>query len=178
MKFLLSLSFVLLSLSSYSQKLIHEKDEFKKKEYSRTEWDVLLKKSIVLTNSIKYSLVKYSDSIYINAKIILDGGNKVFAVRDNEELLLLLDNDETVTLKNSKYTVSSEGGASSGLIGGSKYGLTLLYYFANQKDIRNLVKSPIKKVRIYTNEGYLEGDISKKNSRHFAQNLKLILSSH
>jgi len=81
------------------------------------------------------------------------------AVDEGGQLLLKLDNDSIVTLKNLKYQIFCTGSALLGC-GSSAPGLDLS--FGIYKDhLDMLLSHKIVKVRIYLTSGYVEDEVKK-----------------
>ncbi len=154
----------------------NKKDEFKGYSIIRTDWEVLFKKGSSFINnstSLKYRFTKIDGKIILDIKMILMGG-RVFSINEKDELIFLFDDDSTLTYKSLHYIVASKGGGATGAWGAALWGLMASY--SNESDInfKELESKKVKKVRIYTDEGYVEKEIKPKHSMILKKSIELI----
>lgn len=169
-KYVLTLCILLTvaSLRSFAQKLEeNKKDEFSNKSIKRTSWETLYK---TLTTESHFSFSKVDTSAFIHVKLMI--GN-VFSIDKDQELMLKLDNGDIVKLLNTKFEVTCEGCGAVGFIGSGAQGLDVAYWIAKDQ-LDKLKAHKVVKVRIYTNEGYIEQDIKDKNANKITACVNLI----
>ena len=160
----LLLLFGLLPMICFSQKIAEKKvDEFTKSSIMRTSWETLTKIDGMsmkgLTSYIRFS--KINDIIYIDLKV-MDGS--VLSVPDGNKIMLMLQNDSIVTIKNSHYEVACMGCGAIGLSGSSAYGIQLNNPITD-KEFEIFKSKQIKKIRIYFRDGYLEDEVKEKHAK-------------
>jgi hypothetical protein len=90
--------------------------------------------------------------------------------------MLKLDNDSVLTLNNPKYEIACRGCGAINLIGSEGYGVHIKIPLESDQ-IDYLIDHKIMKMRIYTTDGYVEGDVKDKFSDIIAKEFKLIQSS-
>ncbi|SHJ10015.1 hypothetical protein SAMN04488508_105310 [Aquimarina spongiae] len=163
--------------SAISQTIAKNKrDEFKGYSIIKTDWEVLFKKGSSWTSnstSLKYRFTKIDETIMLDIKMILLEG-KVFSISKYNELIFLFDDDTTLTYKSLYDVVASEGGAATGLWGASLWGLMASYSSEHDIDLKELESKKVKKIRIYTDEGFVEKEIKSKHSDILKKCIKLI----
>ena len=105
---------------------------------------------------------------------ISDAQNKVFAVSKGEGMVILKFDDSTfVRFTNEVDVYSSPAGGSDGMLGGNTQGVTLMIKLTNEhKEILNKVKK-LQKVRVYTNKGIIEFDVSESKSKLIIENFQI-----
>lgn len=152
-----------------SQKLVENKiDEFTKHAVKRTSWEILMEK-FGTTIYIRFSKI---DSIEVlDLKIML--GGKVFAVSDGETLMLKLSNDSIMKLNTVSYEVACIGCGARGLPGSAAYGVHVKYII-DETNHELLKKYKIKKVRLYTTDGYHEEEVTKKRESILQETIVLV----
>ena len=169
-KYIVATLLFFLSLNtSFSQKLVENKiDEFTKHAVKRTSWETLMEKF----GMVIYLRVSVIDSTeYIDVKSML--GGKVFAIPKGETFMIKLANDSIVKLNTLSHEVSCRGCGAKGFSGSATEGIQVAYVI--DKQTHDLLKQyPIKKVRLYTTEGYHEEDVNKNKSDALQSILKLI----
>ena len=155
------------SLSAYGQTLeVDEIDEFTKHRVKKTSYETLY-----LWKFTAYCRVaKVEKEERIDLKLMIKG---VFSIDKDAEFMFKLDNDEIVTLKNLQYEITCNGCGSNGYLGSQAQGLKTSYGLtAEQHD--KLRDHRIVKIRIYTSDGYVEGEIKEKTALTFQNALRLV----
>lgn len=104
-----------------------------------------------------YRFNSINKKIYFDIKISL--GSKVFSIREGMELIFKFENDSIIKLKSPVSEISSRGQASIGLMGSSLPGVSIGYPI-NQEILYKFQNWRIKKVRVYTSEGFEEWEVS------------------
>ncbi|MDB0602305.1 hypothetical protein PL373_14380 [Tenacibaculum maritimum] len=166
----------LISLNTFSQKLVTKTDEFTGVKTTETKVEKLISKGMIASSVLKYSFLKLNDTIYFNARMELNGGKTVFAIGKDFRIIFILEDKTKITIKSKDHIVSKQGGARDGFYGSALYGVKSKYYFENEEDIQKLKNTLIKKARVYTDEGYFEKNVKAKAGINFKENLNLILS--
>tara|TARA_R110002124_G_scaffold200960_1_gene367524 strand:- start:734 stop:1045 length:312 start_codon:yes stop_codon:yes gene_type:complete len=100
------------------------------------------------------------------------GGN-FFSVNENDELMLKLINSEIVTLKSIQYSTTCVGCGSTGINGSQSQGISVGYKINNEQyDL--LTQNIISKIRIHTNNSFIDLDIKNKKAIVLQNSLILI----
>jgi hypothetical protein len=97
----------------------------------------------------------------------------VVSIDEGGKLLLMLDNDSIIELRNSKYQISCTGCGATGLVGSSAPGLFINFYLTKD-NLSSLITHKVKKVRIYFTDGYKEAEIKDKFAIVFQDQAKMI----
>ncbi|MCK9421137.1 MAG: hypothetical protein M0Q38_00910 [Bacteroidales bacterium] len=113
------------------------------------------------------------DSVYmLNFKLSLNG--TVFSVDKDAALLLKLESDTIIKLRNREYTVTTRGGGANGLLGSASQGANL-YFIIPGECLSPLVNIKVKKVRIYTTDGFIDQEIDYRHAETFIETLRLLI---
>ena len=93
----------------------------------------------------------------------------IFSISKGNELMLKLKNEKIIKLKNSELKIASF--KKSG-----KYTIwkEVFDFKVSSEEYKSLVNSPLKKVRIYLDKGYIEKDIIEKHKNNLIESLKCI----
>ncbi|WP_167596580.1 hypothetical protein [Leeuwenhoekiella sp. ZYFB001] len=180
MKKNLFISTILIFLIQFvaAQKIIENKvDEFTGDKIIKTNSNTLISKgSSWLQNksTVNYGFVKINGTIQLNIKMVLNGG-KVFSINDDNKIIFLYENGNKSEYYPIESVVAGQGDAASGLWGSGLWGVDA--YFYSESGFSDLLKNKISKVRIYTDEGYLEDDIKSKLDREIKETLELIIKT-
>lgn len=169
---ILSLIFLIIN-TTVGQKILIKDDEFTGDRTERTSVEKLISKGLQ-PSVLKYSFLKDKNSIVFDARVKLNGGNTVFAIGEGFEIIFLMVDGEKVVVKAIESIVSERGGG--GFFGSEKYGATIYYAFENNNDINKLKNVKINKVRVYTDEGYFEKKVAKKDAIKLSKCAELITS--
>jgi len=178
MKKIFFLIIILSSIKGYTQTLEENKtDEFTKAIVKRSSWEKL-----VFTKKMKdfhgftcyFRFSRIDTSYFMDIKIMLRGGNKVFSIDDKAKIMLKLSNDSIYTLYNLSYQISSLGKGAIGFAGSQGMGIQTSYISISDKKMAMLEEYYIKKIRIYTNDGYVESDVIDEYSSLVISAIKLL----
>ena len=148
MKKILFILMLLSSLLLHAQKI--EKDiidEFTKQRTIYTSWVKVDK------GSMKFRFISIDNSVCLEYRY---QSNHVIAIDKGAELLFLESyNNDVHKLTNIEYAIASIGGGATGFAGSNGLGIRTKYV----GDI-SFFKNNLKKMRIYTTDGYIDKEIS------------------
>jgi hypothetical protein len=96
--------------------------------------------------------------------------NKVFAMGEGAHVIFLDRQGETYKYENAEYTLSGIGEGTVGYVGSLIYGLDI--YLLG--DVTQLLQKEIDAFRIYTTDGYVDFDVTKKGNGVFSKLVELI----
>jgi hypothetical protein len=107
-KLLVFCSLILTSSVSYGQKLAEDKiDKFTKNAVKRTSWEKLIGKGGMSSLYTNYRISKINENYYFELKMMMN--NKIYSVNENDKIIFLLGNDETIVLTNNKFEIACKG---------------------------------------------------------------------
>ncbi|HQX30613.1 MAG: hypothetical protein IPI00_15440 [Flavobacteriales bacterium] len=168
----LLLLFVTCTLTTSAQKLDEDKvDEFTKVAIKRTTWEKFVGGGGMATLSTHIRLSKLNERVVIELKMIRS--NTVYSIDESANLMFLFANGDVVTLHNNEFALTCSGCGATGFVGSTGMG-THTRYPIGEEDIAKMSKDTIAKVRIYTNDGYIERDVSNKESAMVQKMLALV----
>lgn len=171
MKKILLIITILCSLQGMTQTLVENKtDDFTKATVKRTSWEKLVYQLSKFTCFIRFSKI---DTLYYLDVKIMEAGN-VFSIDKDSKIMLKLSNDTIYTLNNLAYVISSIGDGAIGFVGSQAMGIETSYISFSDRTFKQLETFPIKKIRIYTTDGYLETDVLDKFSNLVINSIKLL----
>ena len=171
MKKIFSILILLSSVQSFAQKIVENKiDEFTKHSVKRTSWDGLTR--IGGLNDSFTRLEKIEDTYWLNLKMM---SSNVNSINKDAELMLMTVTDSIVTLYNHEFQITCTGCGSIGLVGSSGQGFNISFLISEDK-VEYLMKNAVKKIRIYTTDGYIDKEVPEKNQKKFMKQLELIKS--
>lgn len=156
----------------FGQKLVENKiDEFTKAYIKQTSWEIL--NPINFSNKLYAftSFRKIDSTYFLDFKITLRNG-PVFSINQGDELMFKTS-DSVISLSNSEYQISCTGCGVKGINGSGLEGVKVTYKIP-ANDIFYLLNNKIKKIRVYTSDGYVEDEIKDKNAEMFIKQLKLV----
>ena len=157
-----------MTLQSFGQKLEENKtDEFTKNSVKRTSWETLCSSSVANAH-FRVSLINEYKTFDLKLMI-----NKVFSIDKDQELMLKLANGDVVKLQNLKYTITCNGCGATGFVGSEAEGIQVDYPL-DKDQVEQLKANKVVKVRIYTNDGYVEDDVKDKNAEKIIKSLQLL----
>ena len=159
---------ILLSFNSTAQKIAENRvDEFTKDHIVRTSWERIISNQnfgaffrISVINERFYFELKWMDRI-------------AFSVDQGMELLIKMQNEDIISLRNTEYKMSCIGCGSIGLGGSSLPGVHLIYPI-EKETITKLKDYNVIKLRIYTSKGYIESEIKEKFAKRIKGSAALI----
>jgi len=157
------------SLKSFGQKLeVNKTDDFTKKSVKETSCETLFTSMtgsayfrISLTDTIATFDLKYQD------------GNAVAVVKD-EQIMLLLDNGQVITLPCVLDADGCIGCGAKGFIGSGAIGLQTSYSLSKEQ-ISTLKRRKIAEVKIIFATGVIANDVKDKNAEKIQKALNLIM---
>lgn len=147
--FLITLSFHAFPQCEYNQK---GKDEFTGSDVAITKYVELYSD---LNTLIKVQLMRV-DSLYS----IVIGMNigKIYSIDQGALLMFIMENDSVFAAPSIKFVTAT---AKESIIGTIWYGATA--FALNMNGLNALATLGVKKIRIYTTNGYIQHDISEGN---------------
>ena len=118
---------------------------------------------------------KYDNDCYLTVRLSIGSGKtgKVFSVPEGASMIFVLDNDETLDIKNAEYELSSIGAAAKGLSGSQSFGAVIKYKL-NEQALKVLAQQKIKAYRIYLSDSYIEADANERQSERLYKIVNLI----
>jgi hypothetical protein len=168
--FLLSICLIVISnLNLCGQSLeVDEVDEFTKNRVKKTTYETL-------HTSMKFSafcrISNINGSEFFELKMMI--GAKVFSINKDQELMLKLDNEEIITIKNLEYAITCTGCGAKGFGGSTGQGIKTSYFLSKEQH-EKLKTNKVVKLRIYTSDGYVEGEVKEKNYLFLKNALSLV----
>jgi len=163
MKYFLFIALTIFSLESYSQKVIeNEIDKFTKQHRVRTD-------RILVKGGFSTNMFIGFRSVDTTCFLIVSGnGDGADVIGDKEEIILLLDNDSTITAYSTgiqDYTIQT----------GVSTNTYIHQYSISVNSIRAISKSKLKSIRKYGSGHYNDFDIKGKNSGKLAEEARIFL---
>ena len=161
-----------------AQKIIENKvDEFTDISIVRTDLNTLISKGsswVQNKTTVKYGFVKTNGSIQLNIKMVMNGGD-VFSINEDDRIIFLYENGNKSEYYPLESVVAGQGDASTGLWGSELWGVNT--YYNSETGFSDLLKNKISKIRIYTDEGYIEDDVKSKLDKEIKKSLELIIKT-
>lgn len=172
MKYIIIL-ILLLALSpqtARAQKIeINKVDDFTGSVIIRTSWEKLAQ-SMSGTMHLRVSKI---DSYYsVDVKLMLGAGS-IFSISEDSDLMFKLQDGQVITVKALEYAITGRGEGAVGFIGSQAMGIRATYNI-RLKDIQTLAVFPVLKMRVYTNDGYVDFDLSEKRSMLLGKTFALL----
>lgn len=157
----------------FAQKLTkNEVDEFTGQSLKKTSIEVF---SSTLKNHVAYQFSQVNNTKWFRLKMIIpSSGGSVFSISKDNKIIFKLNNGEFLTLYCHEYTTTCKGCAVEGLVGSDAWGIDAPYHITDEQ-LEQLKNNPPVKIRVYTNDGYVEEDIKEKNQKIFIKSIDLIL---
>lgn len=143
-------------------------DEFTGNSVKRTSWETL---NMTMQFTAYYRISKINDHYYLNLKMML---NKVFSISKDQEFMFKLDDGTVLKFLNLEYTTTCRGCGAKGFSGSEAQGIEVSYP-VKKEQIDILINNRIEKLRIYTNDGYLENEVSEKRSKEIIANFSSLI---
>lgn len=154
----------------------NEIDEFKGTHIIQTSWENLISKNSFLSpTTVRYRLSSLDGVIHLETKTILNAG-EIFQINQGSELIFILENKEKVTFKTINDGVFGVGEGSVGFGGSALWGVHTFYTSESDDHYHMIVGSPPVKARLYTDEGYIESDIKKRDYKKLQKSVELIIN--
>ena len=150
----------------YSQTLEENiTDEFTGDRILRSSWETFSMPK--WTGLIMYVRASYiSGTTYLDTKFIY-GTGQVFSVNEEGVFMLKLSSGEIINLPITEFRVTSTGEGAKGISGYNMMGMQLQFKVSDEI-IMKFKLDPPTKIRLYTTDGYLEGEVNKKEAEHLA----------
>lgn len=157
---------------TFGQKLEeNEVDEFTNNKIKRTSWETL---NMTTKFTAYFRISRINSHDYFELKMMFGGyRGKVFSIDKDQEIMFKLNNGEFVKLPNLEYTITCTGCGAKGLSGSSAQGIKVSYLL-NKEEFEILKNNKVIKMRIYTNDGYVESEIKEKHVKKIPKALELI----
>ena len=143
-------------------------DEFSNNSVKRTSWETL---NMTMTFSGYFRISRINDNNYFDLKLML--GGSVFSIDKDQQIMFKLDNGEFVKLSNLEYRITCTGCGAKGFSGSSAQGIKVSYPI-DKEQFEQLRNNTVVKIRIYTNDGYVEDDTKEKHAKKIPAALKLV----
>lgn len=146
----------------------NEVDEFTNNSVKRTSWETI---NMTMKFTAYFRISKINDNTYFDLKMMI--GTSVFSINKGQELMIKLSNDNIVKLPNLEYAITCRGCGAKGLSGSEAQGIQVSYPISKEQ-IEQLKSGTGNKLRIYTNDGYVENDMKAKNYNKIIKALSLV----
>ncbi len=165
----ITLLLLFITTTIYCQEIVkNETDDFTGKSIKETSWI-----SLQRSNDYSYTRFRKIDNTYtFDYKLMYNG--QVFSVDKGDKLMFKFLNNEIMELENNEYAITGIGNGATGLIGSSAMGI-YLHFMVDESQIKKIADNTIQKVRLYTTDGYIEGEIKEKLYKKFKKQAELIL---
>lgn len=161
--------FCLLQFFGISQTITENNiDEFTKNKVVRTTWEPICKSKNIYAH-VRGS--KINDIYTLDIKIM--NGGSVFAIKNGPNIMFKSISDSVIVLDVPKYEISCRGCGAINIIGSDGQGVAL-YIPIEKEVVEYLIKNPVKKMRIYTTDGYVESDLKEKFQETLSNIFRLI----
>lgn len=152
-----------------AQKIVkNEKDEFTGDLIKETSWEVF---QMASKNYSYVRVRKINSDVFLNFKAIT---HKIVSIGEGEPLMFKFIDDEVVELENLDFTIASRGSGSTGLSWRNVPGVSLNFHL-NDDAINKIAETPIVKTRLYTSQGYIEGNVKEKFDDKLKKMIQLII---
>lgn len=159
-----------LTFGLHGQSLEENKvDEFTNNAVKRTSWELLC---FSMKNNFTsyFRISRINEYNYFDLKLMIGG---IFSIDKDQEIMFKLDNEDIVKLLNLKYEVTCKGCGAIGLSGSNVQGINVSYTL-DEEQFEMLKNHEVVKVRIFTNDGYVEGDTKRKHVKKIPKALELV----
>jgi hypothetical protein len=156
----------------FGQKLKENKvDEFTGRVIKRTSLEYIVNEQPIFGNPfiLGVQVERIDDLVVLKVELQL---SSVFSIRKDQNLMLKLEEDKMVTLKNNEYVISDRYGDRQ--IAHINY---VIGYINEDSETLNLIKNyKAAKLRIYTSDGYIDKEIKEKNQDIIKKCVELVES--
>lgn len=160
---LLVIFFASIHISHSQEKIFSENriDDMTGKQVRRTVWATL---KVEMYYVYYARLCQIDDYIYMDVKIMTGGSHTT--MDSNANFIIKFENDSIIYLKNNNYVSSGKGDGAISYFGSKAEGINPT--FAMTKDIlKYFAKNPMKKIRFYFNDGYVETEVNANGAKTF-----------
>ena len=162
----LVLAVTIITAIGYGQKIEENKvDDFTKNSVIRTSFEVLSRSGF---NSY-CRINKINQSYYLQIRVM---NGSVLSVRFNSDVMFKMSNDSIISLKVMEGASSCIGCGAIGFLGSASPGIDFQVILTSE-EIEQFKSLKVKKVRIYTIDGYIEAEVKEKFSDIIAKELNL-----
>ena len=159
-----------IAANSFGQKLDENNvDGFTKKSIKRTSWESLFATAGSGQAHYRFSVVDTSETFDLR----YNQNSKIFGISEGLQFMFQLDNGDIVTLINPSFVITCTGCGATGMNGSGAEGIQVFYPISKQQSDK-LKAGKVVKVRIYTNDGYIEEDVKDKNAEKITASLNLL----
>lgn len=145
-------------VAAFSQKIVkNEKDEFTGNQVTETSYTAISEGfncALRIVNNTHTLLT------------VFNCDDNVYTMEEGAEFMLKLQNDSIITLQNPKDAVAEYWSTTIGSLHLSHFNLNTKYILSDEQIIQ-LQTIPIKIVRFYTTDGYIERKVSEKNAKKY-----------
>lgn len=145
-------------------------DDFTGNSVKRTTWEKIEQSMANGTFFIQAS--KLNSYYYIGLKVMLND-QRHFAISEGSKLMFKLVDGQILTVNASEYAITGRGDGARGYIGSAAIGIKVDYQMPKQI-VDAIAVIPVEKVRMYTNDGYVEFELSEKRSKLLSKTLELV----
>lgn len=162
---------LLLLLPSFSigQKIVDDKtDDFTKAKIKRTSWETICGKGSFYTYA---KGAKIDDTRYLTLRIM--GNHNHFTVRDSDVLMIKMQSDTIIELRIYEPAYSCRGCGAISIVGSAAEGIEVRFKLI-ESVYEYLINNKIAKMRLYTSDGYMEGELKEKHAEMLIKVLELI----
>ena len=166
------LAILLFPIITFGQKLEENKvDEFTKSFVKRTSWETISPFNMSNRFYAFTSFRKINNIYLLDFKMTLRN-DAVFSINKGDNIMFKTS-DSVIIMSNSNYKISCKGCGVKGFTGSGLEGIEVVYEIS-ESDVKYLISNKIKKIRVYTSDGYVEEDIKEKYAEMFIRQLKLV----
>ena len=170
-KLILVILFIVSVNISFGQKLTKdETDDFTGSSIKETSWETFSKKSSFYSYT---SFQKIDDRIFLKLKMVINGGRDAYYVDEGQVLFLRMDDEDIIKLNNPKSRRSSIGEGATWLAWSGVFGIELRFKIESEI-LKKLKTKLVSKIRIYTDDGYVESKVKEKQAKKFRKLIPLI----
>lgn len=152
------------------QDLVENKvDDFTGNVVKRTSWEIL---NYTMKFTAYCRISKINDNTFFELKMMMGTGS-VFSISEGAALMFKLSNNEIIELNNLEYAITCNGCGARGFSGSAAQGIKVSYLITNEQadKLQALIAT---KIRIYTNDGYLENKLKTKYYQSIKNALYLV----
>lgn len=162
---------LIFTTSIFAQKCkfkINEVDEFTKNKILETRPAIFTSSGVGLGFSSSYSLKKINDEKYLKFKIT---SSSIFTLREGNKVMFKTNKEETINLKFPE-TIIANGSYNTSFRTTFWTGEILIPI--SDEINKRFQNEKIIKLRVYTGDGYVDGEINSKRATKFVEHLKCI----
>jgi hypothetical protein len=159
---LLAVMTMCMLISGFSQGISRsETDDFTGEKVITTTWDQLNSSGLSCKNILLFKFRLENDIQFFHLNWISD---KIVGISEDATIMFKLLDGKIVKFTNLSTTIASKGGGSTNITCNDKYGVSLILK-CDDLSLLGDESNPVEKVRIYTNDGYVDIDIKDKYAK-------------